>query len=112
MHPGPAIEKDIDVDRARSFGWAGASAAKLQLDFLDSGQQHHGEQFGLRFNYQVEKRALLFEVDRFGFVDRGDALDRQVAPMQAIECGLQHLFALADVGTEGQVDSFHGFELQ
>ena len=95
-----AVEQDIDIDRPRSFGLSSAFAAQLQLDLLSPRQKEQWKQIRFSFCDQVQKKPLLFEVHRFGFVHRRDAPDAQIRRAQAIKGGLQRLFAVAEVGAQ------------
>src|SRR5260370_28124692 len=103
----PAVEQDIDVDGARSFGRAGALAAQWNFQLLQAAEKEEREEVGLSLYDQVKKGALLFEIDRLGFIHRRNALDTQIGRVEAIDRGLEHLFAIANVCAERQVDDLH-----
>jgi hypothetical protein len=93
---GPAEQQDIDIDSARAFG-DGADAAEFAFDPAGAGEQLHGEQSGLAFDYQVEKPSLVGVVDGLSLVGGRDAKDVDAAYGQALDGGAEIGVAVAYV---------------
>jgi hypothetical protein len=65
-----AIEKEVDVNKARPLGTACASAAAFAFDPLQDREKLQWERTGLGGCRDIEKPGLVPDILRFGFVKR------------------------------------------
>ena len=105
-----AVEKQIQIDRARRFGIFLHSAQKI---FDANHPRHHlfGRHAGdAGFGDHIEKQALIFDTDRLGFVNRRQAADLEIGFHQPAYAEQKIPGAVAEIRAERNVGG-NGFVL-
>ena len=102
---GAGVEEDVNVEGARAVVEAQA-AAELMFDGLSGVEklQRNKKRFG--GNAAVEKPRLRSEADWLGGVERGTPEDADAGSVEEFEGAGEVSLAVAEVGTEGEVDFF------
>ena len=101
-----AVEKDIEVDETRTLGER-FLATHLRFDVAKSRQEFWGRQFRLGCENGVEKPGLVEIIDGLGFVNPGGFDDVNAGFRDAADGLAQVLFALANVGSQRQINCGH-----
>jgi len=108
---GIAIEKDVQIDEAGPFD-EGFLAAHLGFDGAEAGEELRWRELGLCFEGAVEKPRLIEIVDRLSFIKGRYFRYLQTGFAQQANGFAKIFFAVANIGTERQVNGGHtGFIL-
>jgi hypothetical protein len=99
-----AIEKEVDVDKARPLGTACASAATFAFDPLQDREKLQWERTGLGGCRDIEKPGLVLDILRFGFVKGRPDDDVDVFGFEASQSLLNILPTVAEIRSQREVD--------
>jgi len=91
-----AVEKNIEIDEARTFGEE-LFAAHSGFDAAHGGKQIVGGEIGLDLEDSVKEPGLVEIIDRLGFVEAGNSRDMNVAFAEETNRFAKVLLAIADV---------------
>jgi len=94
-----AVEKDVQIDKAGTFG-EGFLAAHAGFDFAEGVKQIDCRQICFRGNDGVEKPGLLEKINGFGFVDAGKFREMCRRFIDETESGAQVFRTVPDIASQ------------
>lgn len=100
------VEEDVEIDQTRTFG-KGFLATHLRFDVTQRVEEFGGGEIRLRFEDGVEEPGLVQKINGLGFVKAGKFPDVDAALAEESNGSAQVFLAVADVGTQRQINSRH-----